>query len=164
VRTFRIATVVVAAVAVAALAAAGALAGPAVKKVTFSASYAGTAVVKVTDNVADIAVNGAGKGLPIGAGKVTGTGKGDSAQQPCVPFTGTGVLTGAAGTKVTFKIAAGSSGCGDEAGEVFSVNARATVVKATGKLAKAKGSLKITGVYDRNAGRFSVKFKGVLTQ
>ena len=41
---------------------------------------------------------------------------------------------------------------------------KATVVKATGKLAKAKGTLKMTGSYDRDSGAFSVKFSGKLTK
>ena len=137
------------------------------KKVVFAATYSGTAVVKVTDNVADIAANGAGKGTVIGAGKVTGVGKGDSSQQPCVPFTGPGTMTGSgktAKTKLTFKVLDGSTGCGDEGGQLFSISGKATVVKGTGTLAKARGTLKFTGVYDRSAGTFTVKFKGKLTQ
>lgn len=134
------------------------------KKIVFKASYSGAAIVKVTDNVADIKTDGTGTGLVIGAGKITGAGTGDASAQPCVPFTGTGMITGTAGTKLGFKVVAGSQGCGDEAGEMFSVVGRATVTSATGKLAKAKGSLKITGMYDRNAGTFAVKFTGTLTQ
>lgn len=134
------------------------------KKIAFKGSYSGSAVVTVTDNVADIKTNGTGSGNIIGAGKVTGAGTGDASVQPCVPFTGTGSIVGTAGTKILFKVNTGSSGCGDEAGEIFAVNARATVTSATGKLAKAKGTLKITGTYDKNAGTFAVKFTGTLTQ
>lgn len=137
------------------------------KKVLFAAAYSGTAVVKVTDNVADIAANGTGKGTLIGAGKITGIGKGDASQQPCVPFTGPGSITGSgktAKTKLTFKVLDSSSGCGDEAGKVFSISGKAMVVKGTGALAKAKGTLKFTGIYDRDAGTFSIKFKGTLTK
>lgn len=155
-------TLVVAALAVASLAATAGAATP--KKTVFKASYSGAAVVTVTDNVADIKTTGTGNGNVIGAGKITGAGTGDASVQPCVPFTGTGMIVGTAGTKLGFKVVAGSSGCGDEAGEVFAVNARATVTSATGKFAKAKGSLKITGTYDKNAGTFSVKINGTLTQ
>ena len=48
------------------------------KIVTFKGKYAGTAVVKVTDNVADIAATGPGLGTLIGKSKVTGKGKGDA--------------------------------------------------------------------------------------
>ncbi len=64
-------------------------------------------------------------------------------------------MTGTAGTKLTFKVAPGSTGCGDEGGQIFSITGKAIVVKGTGKLAKAKGTLKFTGVYDRGAGTFT---------
>ena len=133
------------------------------KVITFTAQYSGKATAKVTDNVADISASGTGKAALIGAGKVSGTAKGDTSAQPCVPFTGPGTMTGTSGT-IAFKVIAGSSACGDEQGNVFSVSGKASVVKATGKLAKAKGTLKITGVYDRGAGTFTVKFSGKLTQ
>ncbi len=134
------------------------------KTIAFTAKYAGTAVTKVTDNVADISATGTGTGTLIGAGKVTGTGTGDTSQQPCVPFGGTGKMTGTAGTTITFKVVSTSKGCGDEAGQVFSLSGKAAVVKATGKLAKAKGTLKFTGLYDRGQGTFSVKFTGSLVK
>lgn len=159
-----IALVALSAVALVAAFAASSAGAATPKKIAFKSSYSGTAVVTVTDNVADIKTNGTGTGTIIGAGKITGAGTGDAAVQPCVPFTGTGSIVGTAGTKILFKVNPGSSGCGDEAGEVFAVNARATVTSATGKLAKAKGTLKITGTYDKNAGTFAVKFTGTLTQ
>ncbi len=66
--------------------------------------------------------------------------------------TGSGTLMGA--TKL--------SGAGS--GHVFSLKGYLTVTKATGKLARAKGKLKFTGVYDRDDGTFSVKFTGTLTK
>lgn len=154
--------VIVAAVALfTVFAATGAAATPK-KTVAFTATYSGTADAKVTDNVADILANGNGTGTLLGAGKVTGVGKGDSSVQPCVPFTGPGSMTGTGG-KVAFTVIPGSAGCGDEAGQVFSVSGKAKVTSATGKLKKATGTLKFTGVYDRGQGTFSVKFKGVLT-
>ena len=159
-RTIAIALVALTALLVGSTIASGA---PGVKIVTFTAKYAGKANVKLTGDVADISATGTGTGTPIGAGTVTGTGSGDSSQQPCVPWGGTGLIKGTKGT-LTFKMLPGSQGCGDEQGNVFSINARAQVTKATGKLAKAKGTLKVTGVYDRGAGTFSVKFNGKLKQ
>jgi len=139
-----------------------AVAAPA-KSIPFTGSYSGQASTKVTDNIADISATGTGKGTLIGAGKLTGTGTGDASQQPCVPFGGLGKLTGTAGTTISFKVVnATSKGCGDEGGHVFSLKGYATVLKATGKLVKAKGTLKFTGVYDRDGGTFSVKFTGTL--
>lgn len=161
----RVLRVVSAAAAVVALASlsVGAASASSTKVVRFAAAYKGTAVVKVTDNVADITATGTGTASQIGAGKVTGVGKGDTSVQPCVPFVGPGSITGKSG-KVTFTVLPGSTGCGDEEGNVFSISGKAKVVKATGKLAKAKGTLKFTGVYDRGAGTFSIKFSGKLTQ
>jgi hypothetical protein len=132
--------------------------------IAFTAKNPGTADTKVTDSVVAISATGAGKGTIIGAGKLTGTGTGDSSQQPCVPFGGTGKLTGVSATTILFKVVSTSKGCGDEEGQTFSLSGKATVVKATGKLAKAKGTLKFSGVYDRSAGTFSVKFTGSLVK
>ena len=145
-----------------ALVAGSAFAATGAKKIAFTAAYSGTATTKATDSVADIVANGTGKATLIGAGKITGHGTGDSSAQPCVPFTGPGSMVGPGG-KVLFTVLAGSTGCGDEGGHIFSISGKAKVVKATGKLKKAKGTLKFTGVYDRDAGTFTVKFKGTLT-
>ena len=154
---------------VAAVSAGSALAGTtaSTKIIPFTASYAGAAVVTVTDQVADISTTGNGKGLPIGVSKITGKGTGDAAARPCVPFAGTGSIVGLKGlmkgAKINFKMAVGSQGCGDEAGEVFSVTGRAIVTGGLGAFRKAKGTLKLTGIYDRNKGTFAVKFAGKLT-
>lgn len=151
-----------------ALAGAMLLAGAALARsatnIAFTAKYAGTAVTKVTDNVVDITATGAGKGTIIGAGKVTGKGTGDTSQQPCVPFGGTGRMTGIALTTITFKVTNVSKGCGDESGQTFSLVGKAVVLKATGKLKNAKGTLKFTGSYNRGTGAFSVKFFGTLVK
>lgn len=162
--TFR-AAIVAALFTVAAVAAGSALAGTAgsTKILPFKASYSGVAVVKVTDQVADISTTGSGKGTPIGASKITGKGTGNAAVQPCVPFAGAGTMTGPKGGKINFKMASGSQGCGDEAGEVFSVTGRAIVTGGAGAFKKAKGTLKLTGIYDRSKGTFAVKFVGKLT-
>lgn len=132
-------------------------------KIPFTATYAGKAVTTVNDGIADISSAGKGTATLIGAGKIAGKGKGDSTQQPCVPFSGTGAMTGPRGT-VSFKVVPTSVGCGDEAGQQFSITGRATVTRATGKLAKARGTLKFKGRYDRGSGSFSIKFTGTLTR
>ena len=133
------------------------------KTLAFTASYAGTAGVQVTDNVANITAQGSGAGTMLAASKISGKGTGDASAQPCVPFSGPGTIIAANGTKLFFTVVAGSQACGDEQGETFSISAKATVSKGTLKLVKAKGTLKITGVYDHTAGTFSIKFKGNLT-
>ena len=154
--------IAVALVALAALLVGAAIASGAasVKIINFSAKYNGTATVKVTGEVVDsIAAKGTGTGIPIGKGTITGLGKGEAKPQPCNNWGGTGVLKGTKGT-ITFKMLAGTQGCGDEEGKVFSIAGRATVTKATGKLAKAKGNLKVTGGFDHGEGTFAVKFTG----
>jgi hypothetical protein len=156
---FRTALVTLAVAALASAAAASALPS---KSVPFTAKYSGQASTKVDGNTANISATGTGIGTLIGKGTLTGTGTGDSSQQPCVPFGGLGKLTGVASTTVTFKVITSSQGCGDEGGHVFTLKGTATVLKATGKLAKAKGTLRFTGLYDRDGGTFSVKFTGTL--
>jgi hypothetical protein len=150
-----------AALVVALVAATAALAAP-VKIVPFNAKYTGQASTKNESNVVTIAATGTGLASTIGAGKITGAGTGDSSQQPCVPFGGLGSMTGKYGT-IKFKVLnATSQGCGDEGGHTFAIKGNATVLKATGRLALAKGTLKFTGIYDRDGGTFSVKFSGQL--
>lgn len=131
-----------------------------VKIVTFTGTYKGTATVKQTGDTADISAKGTGAATPIGAGTVTGIGTAQVSQEGCSPWGGTGVLTGKKGT-ISFKMLPGSVACGSEE-RIVSINAKAQVVKATGVLKKAKGTLKVTGVYDDNNGTFSAKFNGKL--
>jgi hypothetical protein len=160
-RPIAIALVAMAALLVGAAVASGAAS---VKIINFSAKYNGTATVKVTGEVVDsIAAKGTGTGLPIGKGTITGLGKGEAKQQACNDWSGTGLLKGSKGT-IAFKMLPGTQGCGDEDGKFFSLTGYALVTKATGKLAKAKGKLKVTGSYDRDAGTFSAKFAGKLKQ
>jgi len=133
--------------------------------VAFTAKYVGTATTSVNDNVVDISATGKGTGTLLGAGKIAGKGTGDSSDpQNCVPFGGTGTMTGLLRTTLTFKVLSVSKGCGDEAGQVFAISGKATVLKGTGKLLKAKGPLKFTGTYNRGSGAFTVKFTGTLTK
>jgi len=160
----KIGIVTVLAAAVAVVAATSSAPAGTSKLVPFTASYSGTAVVEVTDNVADITASGTGTGTLLVKSKISGHGTGDSSQQPCVPFTGPGSMVAANGTKLFFTVIAGARGCGDEQGQVFSLVGKAKVTKTTGKLLKARGTLKFTGIYDRGEGTFTIKFKGTLTK
>ena len=134
-----------------------------VKTINFAAKYAGNATVKQTGDAVDISASGTGAGVPIGAGTITGVGTGEAKAQACNGWGGTGVLKGTKGT-ISFKMLPGTQACGDEQATDFSIVGYAQVTKATGKLAKAKGKLKVTGTYDRSAGTFSAKFSGKLTK
>jgi hypothetical protein len=158
VRTFRYVLPVAFA---AALLATQALAAPATS-IPISGKFSGTASTKVDGNVATIAANGTGSIVKFGSGKIVGNGTGDSSQQPCVPFAGTGTISLTGGTVLTYKVPTGATGCGDEGGHTFSVKGYFQITKATGKLAKAKGSIKFTGIYDRDGGTFNVKLTGTL--
>ena len=146
---------------------AAATAGTALAKkpivVAFTGTYAGNASTQINGNIATISANGTGTGTLIGAGSITGQGTGDTSQQPCIPFGGTGTIKGVAGT-ITFKLLSGSSSCGDEGGHNFAITAHLAVLTATGKLANAKGTLKLTGAYSHDDGSFSVKVSGKLTK
>jgi hypothetical protein len=161
-KTFRISILALAVALVAAVTAGSAVAGK-TAVIAFVGNYQGQASTQVNGNVATISAHGTGKGTLIGAGSITGLGTGDSSQQPCIPFVGTGTIKGSAGT-IAYKVVPGSSGCGDEGGHTFTVTAHLTVLKATGKLLKAKGTLKLTGVYSHDDGTFTVKVTGKLTK
>jgi hypothetical protein len=161
----RIATAASLGVAIAALVAGTALgAGTAGNKtVAFTASYSGKAVVRITGSNADIAsATATGTGTLVGKSTLSGKGAGVGAD-PCGTFGGPGSITGTGG-KLNFVIApTGGSACGDESGQTFSLVGRATVKGGTGKYAKAKGSFKFTGTFDKGSGAFAVKFVGSLT-
>jgi hypothetical protein len=133
------------------------------KKIAFTGSYSGQASTLVNGGTVTISAKGTGKGTLLGTGAINAAGTGDSTQQPCVPFGGTGTITGAGG-KVTFKANPGASGCGDEGGHNFTIKVYLAVTKATGKLAKAKGTLRAIGTYNRDDGSFQVKLTGLLTK
>ncbi len=165
---------IAAVLAVAAVAAGSALAGPAksTKIVTFTGTYAGAANVTVSDTVATLGAAGPGKATttgvaPVpkfGVGKLTGTGTSSADKSAsCQSFNGTGTLTGLAGAKLNFKIT-GAQACGDSETGPWSISGRATVTGGAGAYKKAKGSLKVTGVYNGSDKKtFSVKFVGKLT-
>jgi hypothetical protein len=139
-------------------------ASPQKRVIPFVATFKGMATVKVTDNVADIAATGAGKATLMKATKITGKGKGDASVTPCVPFTGPGSMSNASGTKINFVVTPGSTGCGDQDESVpVSLSGHAKIVSGTKAYKKAKGTLKFTGVYDRQGGAFTIKFTGKVT-
>ncbi len=133
------------------------------KKIAFTAKYAGNATAVVDGSSVTITANGTGSGTLIGTGAIAGNGTGDSSQQPCVPFGGAGTMKGAGGT-ISFRVTPGASGCGDEGGHNFTVQGHFLVLKATGKLLKAKGTLKFTGTYSHDDGSFTVKVFGTLVK
>jgi hypothetical protein len=162
----RIPLVLIAVAAVAGLTVSSGLASSGVlpKKYRFAATYKGTAVVKIEDNVATISsVSGLGTAsVPVGKSKLSGLGKGLGGD-PCGTFGGPGSITTVTG-KLNFVIApTGGTACPDQSGENFSVNGRATFKGGTRKYLKAKGTFKFTGTFTKSTGAFTVKFLGTLT-
>lgn len=132
--------------------------------IPFVANFKGLATTKVTDTVVDIAASGAGKATLMKATKIVGKGKGTSSGDPCVPFTGPGSMTNTSGTKLNFVVLPGSQGCGDQDESVpVSVSGRAKITSGTKVYKGAKGTLKFSGVYDRQGGAFTIKFTGKVT-
>ena len=131
--------------------------------IAFTATYSGKATVKISGSRADIVADATGTGTVVGKSKLSGKGVGNSVE-PCPLFGGPGTITVANGAKLNFVItASGGSACTDEEAKQFSLLGRATIKGGTGKYARAKGTFKFTGSYDRGNGLFTVKLRGTIT-
>jgi hypothetical protein len=133
------------------------------KPVAFTVSFTGKAVVKSTGDAAQItSATATGTSRALGKVALLGTGSGIKSD-PCPLFGGPATMTTKAG-KIKFVIApTGGSACTDEAQQQFTISGRATIKGGTAKYAKAKGTFKFAGSYDRGTGGFAVKFVGTLT-
>jgi hypothetical protein len=146
------------------LAVAALVAGTALGQSTaFSARYSGTVTEKVNGQSVTAAPRGTGTGTVIGKSTLSGTVAGTTANPPCSPLSGPGVLAGKAG-KLKVKLLPTSRGCaaGEEDKDNISFSGSAKVTGGTGKFRAAKGTLRFTGHYDRTSGAFTVKLKGTL--
>lgn len=165
-RHFRIAAVSAAAAAGAALMVATAFGGTAArsaKTVPFTASFAGAAVVRAGSSTADLQATGTGTGTPIGKAKLMGKGLGKDSK-PCPLFNGAGVITASDGSTIKFSINTLAKACPQATDEKKNaVSGTATFKGGTKKYAKAAGTFKFAGIYDRGTGKFTVKFTGKLT-
>jgi hypothetical protein len=164
--TLRIPFVLVAVAATAGLVVSNGLSSSGVlpKSYRFAATYNGTAVVKIEDNVATISsVSGLGTAtVPVGKSKLSGMGKGLGGES-CGTFGGPGAITTTTG-KLNFVVAlTGGIACPDESGDNFSLSGRATFKGGTRKYLRAKGTFKFTGTYAKSTGAFTVRFLGTLT-
>ena len=83
--------------------------------------------------------------------------------QPCVPFTGPGTITGTGG-KLSFKVIPARSGCGDEAGQLFSVVRQGEGHERDRQAHEGEGDPQDHRRLRPRSGTFTVKFKGTLTQ
>ena len=130
-------------------------------KITFD----GQAQVKQSGSRIDIKADASGTGTGIsGSAHLTGEGQGDANAKPCPVFTGPGSIEGG-GDKISFTVDQNkSSGCpdGDDTNKVIVVGT-ANVDGGSGKYAKAKGSLKFDGTFNRDSSSLSITFSGTLT-
>ena len=129
----------------------------------FTASYTGTVTEKVNGQTVTAVPRGKGKGTPIGKGTLTGTVTATTANPPCSPLNGPGLLSGTAG-KLKVTLLSTSRGCaaGEDDRDNISFSGSAKVTSGTGKFRGMKGTLRFTGHYDRAGGTFNVKLRGTL--
>jgi hypothetical protein len=132
------------------------------KTIVFAGSYTGNATTQMNGNSGTVTANGSGNGTMIGSSKLSGSGP-VTQQQPCALFSGPGTIVAANGAKIVFTVKPGAQGCGSDSDNTVTISGYAAVNGGSGKFAKAKGTLKFTGVYDRGGGAFNVKFAGKLT-
>jgi hypothetical protein len=145
--------------AVAALAAGTALA----HTTAFSASYSGIATEKVSGQTITALTKGKGTGTLVGKSTISGTVVASTANPPCSPFNGPGVIAGNGG-KLKVTVLPISRGCaaGEDDRDNISLSGSAKVNGGTGKYRAAKGTLRFTGHYDRGSGAFTVRLRGTL--
>jgi hypothetical protein len=129
----------------------------------FTASYSGSVTEKVSGQTVTATPRGKGVGKPIGKSTLTGTVTATTANPPCSPLNGPGVLAGAKG-KLKVTLLPTSRGCaaGEEDQNNISFSGSAKVNGGTGTFRAAKGTLRFSGHYDRSSGAFSVKLRGTL--
>jgi len=154
-------------IAVAVLAATSALAASAFAGVTakapFKATYSGQTTEKVSGQNINALAKGTGTATVLGRSTISGTVQGTTANPPCSPFAGPGVIRSAKGTlKVNVANARGCAASEQDQNNI-SVSGTVKVKSGTGKLSKAKGSFHFSGRYDRQSGYFKVKLTGTLT-
>jgi hypothetical protein len=151
---------------VAALALAAVVAGTALAahSIAFKGSYAGTVTEKVDGQTITALARGAGAGTLVGKGKLSGTVIGTTANPPCSPINGPGLITGPKGN-LKLTVVTPSRGCAASETEQDSITVSGTakVKGGTLKFKQARGTLHFSGHYDRKSGAFNVKLTGKLT-
>jgi hypothetical protein len=145
--------------AVAAVVAGNALAHSA----AFTASYSGIATEKVSGQIVTATAKGKGVATMVGKSTITGTVVATTANPPCSPFKGPGLIAGKLG-KLKVNVLPTSRGCaaGQDDQNNISLSGTAKVTGGTGKYRAAKGVLRFSGHYDRGSGAFTVKLRGTL--
>ena len=141
----------------------GAALASSITKTQFTANYSGKVTEAVNGNAVTATPKGKGKGTLIGKSTLTGTVSASTANPPCTPLGGTGLLTGAKSTlKLKFVTPSRACAAGSDDQNNISFSGSAKVTGGTGALKKAKGTLHFSGHYDRGTGAFTVKLTGTL--
>lgn len=153
----------ISAAALLALAASALVVGSALASATSSVSgkYSGKVTEKVSGQNVSAAVKGSGSATLLGKGGISGTVAGTTANPPCTPLSGPGVISGTGGTmKITVASTSRACAAGEDDQDNISFNGKAAVKGGTGKFKKAKGTLTFSGHYNRASGAFTVKLSG----
>lgn len=154
--------IVLVVVAVTSVLAASAFAGLAAKA-PFKATYNGQTTEKVSGQEITALAKGTGTASVLGKSTISGTVKGTTANPPCSPFAGPGLIRSAKGTlKVNVTNARGCAASEQDQNNI-SLSGTVKIKSGTAKLKKAKGSFHFSGRYDRQSGYFKVKLTGTLT-
>jgi hypothetical protein len=129
----------------------------------FTASYSGTVTEKVSGQIVTATAKGKGVATMIGKSTIAGTVVATTANPPCSPFKGPGVIAAKLG-KLKVKVLPTSRGCaaGEDDQNNISLSGTAKVIGGTGKYRAARGLLRFSGHYDRGSGAFTVKLRGTL--
>lgn len=129
----------------------------------FTATYSGKVTESVNNNDVTATPNGKGTGTLIGKSTITGTVGATTANPPCTPLSGPGILKGSKSTlKLTLLTGSRACAAGQDDQNNISFSGSAKVTGGTGALKKAKGTLRYSGHYDRGTGAFTVKLTGTL--
>lgn len=133
--------------------------------VTVNLKFEGQAQVKQSGSSLDIKADAQGSGDPLGgSAHLSGAGQGNSDAKPCPVFTGPGTIEGSGGDKLSFTVDPKSSGCPDaDDNNTVIVAGNAVVAGGGGKYAKAKGTLRFSGTFERQSGTLKLQFTGSLT-
>ena len=129
----------------------------------FKATYAGKVTEVVNGDAVTATPKGIGKATLIGKGTLTGKVTATTANPPCTPLGGTGLVKGPKGT-LKLKLLTGSRACaaGQDDQNNVSYSGKAKVTAGTGVFKKAKGTLVYSGHYNRGTGAFTAKLMGTL--
>ena len=134
------------------------------KTVAFKGTYAGTVTEKVDGQNVNALASATGVGTAVGKGKLTGTVAATTANPPCSPLTGSGLITGPKGNlKVTLLPTSRGCAASQDDQNNISVSGDAKVAGGTLLFKKAKGKLHFSGSYDRSAHTFTAKLTGTFT-